>query len=91
MPKILALALVAVGCEAISSNDYSHVYVQNWNVGWQCGSDQIPGCRDAAVDYLSTGAYGEAAIYVTVGLQKGKGADTEAVDLRLHNARFNFS
>ena len=83
IPIYVVLATVS---KAINGNDYSHVYFQNWNVGWECGSDQIPGCRDAAVNYL-TGTpqnyfSGQASIYITVGLQNHSGEDTEPIDLR---------
>jgi hypothetical protein len=59
------------------------IYFHTWSVGEACGSDKIPGCRDAAIDYLtntSNMAFDprEIAIFVTVGLSTEGG---EPVDL----------
>ena len=59
------------------------MYVQTWVVGQECGSDSIPGCQKAALDYLTNSSSfafqsTSAAAFVTIGLG---GADGEALDL----------
>lgn len=60
------------------------LYMQTWNVGNECGSNKVPGCRQSAIDYLASGipyiGYqpGEAEIMVTMGLLEDDG---KAVDL----------
>lgn len=60
------------------------LYFQTWNVGNICGSNKAPGCRQAAIDYLTSGVPsigyqpGEGQIMVTMGLLDDDG---QAVDL----------
>ena len=59
------------------------IYFHSWSVGEECGSDKIPGCRDAATRYLANSSNmgfstGEIAIFLTVGLSEASG---EPVDL----------
>jgi hypothetical protein len=54
------------------------IYFHSWSVGEECGSDKIPGCRDAATTYLTNSsnmgfATEEIAIFVTVGLSDAGG------------------
>lgn len=59
------------------------MYFQTWVVGQECGSDSIPGCQKAALDYLTNSSSfafqsTSAAAFVTIGLG---GADGETLDL----------
>lgn len=69
------------------------MYFQVWNVGMACGTNALPGCRDAAVDYTTKSSFGfqpnEAEIIVTIGLV---GDDGKPVDLRVNElAGLNYS
>lgn len=66
-------------------NPSERIYFQSWNIGEQCSSNKIPGCRAAAIEYLTGKATGpngygagEIQVFVTAGLAEAGG---EPVDL----------
>lgn len=86
-PRALAIlavlsGLVAFGrCFGPRSDNSGHqrIYFQTWNVGEVCGSNAEPGCREAAIKYLSSTSVGaEFNIATLFGLLSDAG---QPVDL----------
>lgn len=80
-PVSLLLGLAVAGPAAVQAfgQKYERIYFGAWNLGAECGSNVLPGCRDAAVTFLTattTAGYspGEAAILMTVGLVDDAGS-----------------
>ena len=80
-PVSLLLGLAVAGPAAVQAfgQKYERIYFGAWNLGAECGSNALPGCRDAAVTFLTattTAGYspGEAAILMTVGLVDDAGS-----------------
>ena len=60
----------------------SFLTVLSWNVHWQCGSDHIPGCREAATErLLQLAQENRADFIVTVELEESV---SQPIDLRSH-------
>lgn len=81
----VAHALPQLG--SVKMRPSERIYFHSWSVGEACGSDKIPGCRDAVTTYLTNSsnmafATEEIAIFVTVGLSAAGG---EPVDLTTQN------
>jgi len=58
------------------------IYFAAWNLGAACGTNELPGCRDAAVNFLTNVTnFGyqptEAGIFVTTGLVEDDGSPVD--------------
>jgi len=72
-----------------TNEGHQRIYFEAWNVGEACGSNSVAGCREAAVDYLTStaGVYRgysptEFQVMVALGLL---GDDGQAFDLTQQN------
>jgi hypothetical protein len=75
--------MVCTVAEGIAPSE--RIYFHTWIVGEECGSNKIPGCRDAAIAYLTNSSNmgfstSEIAIFMTAGLSTPGG---EPVDLTM--------